>query len=370
MRNNIWFLPKKPGMKRMLFHAINHSGLGHLNRSIAVAQWLKVGIPDLQVLFLIEGGENFINPTGLPWIMVPGHNQTSENENCEQITRNILSVFRPDVLMHETVLHEPIHCSAREAGVKEALMANVGGLLRDQLTRPLSRSRMNELDLLIVLQQREEVAREDQALIDQYTGRTLFAGPLVRQKDRFAGDALRKKLNLTEANNVILLTFGGGGYNLTGELLANTLAARAAILERYPRAKLIVITGPYFSGELPEENDFVCYASRFEPFLTDYLNIASGVVCMAGYSTVNEIAASGVPAVCVPAAEADDQVGAGNMEEYIRVGCTDTGDLALQVISALARERDLSVTQEFSRRAKAAAESIVGEIKRLFDDAV
>jgi len=370
VRNNIWFLPKKPGMQRMLFHAINHSGLGHLNRSIAVAQWLKAGIPNLQVLFLIEGGENFITPTGLPWIMVPGHNQASENENCEQITRNILNVFQPDVMMHETVLHEPIHRAVRDAGVKEALMANVGGLLRDELTHSLDR--MNELDLLIVLQQRQEVAPEDQALIDQFTGKTLFAGPLVRQKDRFAGDALRKKLHLAEADQAILLTFGGGGYNLTGELLANTLAARSAILEQYPRAKLIVITGPYFSGELPAEDDFVCYASRFEPFLTDYLNIASAVVCMAGYSTVNEIAASGVPAVCVPAAEADDQVGAGNMEEYalrfpnIRIGSTATGDLAQQVISALGRERDLSVTQEFARRATAAAASIVDEIKTLF----
>lgn len=358
----------------MLFHAINHSGLGHLNRSIAVAQWLKMGIPNLQVLFLIEGGENFITPTGLPWIMVPGHNQASENENCEQITRTILRVFQPDVMMHETVLHEPIHRAVRDAGVKEALMANVGGLLRDELTHSLAR--MNELDLLVVLQQRQEVASEDQALIDKFIGKSLFAGPLVRQKDRFAGDALRKKLNLTDADHVILLTFGGGGYNLTGELLSNTLAARSAILDKYPRAKLIVITGPYFSGELPVEDDFVCYASRFEPFLTDYLNIASTVVCMAGYSTVNEIAASGVPAVCVPAAEADDQVGAGNMEEYalrfpnIRIASTATEDLAHQVISALGRERDLSVTQEFSRRAKVAAESIVDGIKSLFENAV
>lgn len=356
----------------MLFHAINHSGLGHLNRSIAVAQWLQAGIPDLQVLFLIEGGEDFITPTGLPWIMIPGHNQASENENCEQITRNVLRVFCPDVLMFETVLHAPIHKPAREAGVKEALMANMGGLLRDELT---DSSRMNEIDLLIILQQREEVEPEDQELIARYAGQTLYSGPLVRQKDHLAGEALRHKLGLSSENKVILLTFGGGGYNLTGELLANMLATKASILASYPEAKLVIITGPYFSGELPQLDEFLCYASYFEPFLTDYLNIASAIVCMAGYSTVNEIAASGVPAVCVPAAEADDQVGAGSMEEYaqsfanISIGSTDPEHLARLVVEALGRERDLSVTQEFWRRAALASASIVGEIQRLFDEA-
>lgn len=369
MTSNIWFLPRKPGTKRILFHTINHSGLGHLNRAIAVAQWLQAESQDIHVLFLIEGGEDFIEPTGFPWILIPGHNQATENENCEYITEKVLDVYRPDLMIHETVLHEPIHGPVRVAGVKEALMGNVGGLLRSQLRDKLSM--MNELDLLIVLQQREEVEPADQALIAEYTGTTLYVGPLVRQKDRVASDALRSRLGLTSTDKVLLLTFGGGGYDLTGELLTNVLAARTRILDTYPDVKLIVITGPYFHGELPETNDFVCYASRFEPFLTDYINIASTVVCMAGYSTLNEIAFSGVPAVCVPASEADDQIGAGSMEEYaqrfpnITIGSPDTGALAQHVIAALAKERDISVTRQFWRRAQAASRSITGEIKSL-----
>jgi hypothetical protein len=68
MKSNIWFLPEKPSAKRILMHAINHVGLGHLSRSIAMAQRLQAGIPDVQILLLIEGGEYLIEPTGLPWI--------------------------------------------------------------------------------------------------------------------------------------------------------------------------------------------------------------------------------------------------------------------------------------------------------------
>jgi predicted glycosyltransferase len=374
MMNKMWFLSKKPAVQRILFHTINHSGLGHLNRAIAVAQWLNAGNADVQVLFLIEGGEDFIEPTGFPWILIPGHNQTTEDENCEQITQTVLDVFRPDLVIHETILHEAIHRPVKHAGVKEVLMGNVGGLLRSQIRDKYSL--MNEIDLLIVLQRREEVQPSDQALIARYTGRTLYAGPLVRQKGRMAIDDLRRRLGLTSEHKAILLTFGGGGYDLTKELLANMLAARTHILERYPQAKLIVITGPYFTGDLPEVDEFVCYSSRFEPFLTDYINIASTVVCMAGYNTLNEIAFSGIPAVCIPVSEADDQVGAGSMEEYaqnfpnITLGITNTEELTCHVIEALAKQRDLSVTQEFWHRAQLASQSIVGEIESLLAEAI
>src|SRR6185312_15721109 len=173
--NRIWFLPKKTGVKRILFHAINHVGLGHINRSIAVAQWLKAGIPDLQVLFLIEGGEDFIEPTGFPWIFVPG--QPTESENCEQITRNVLNVFQPDLAIIETRMREQIHRPIRDAGVREVLMGNVGDLLRSQLRENLET--MNEVDLFLVLQRQEEVQPSDQELISHYTGKIVYAGPLV-----------------------------------------------------------------------------------------------------------------------------------------------------------------------------------------------
>jgi len=365
----MWFQPKPAGMKRILFHAINHTGLGHLNRSIAVAQLLRANLPGVQVLFLIEGGEDFIEPTGFPWIMVPGHNQTSEAENIEYITRTTIEVYRPDLAVYETVLLEPIHTPIKEAGIQEVLMGNMGGLLRNQI-RDFSATG-SELDLLLVLQQREELTPDDQALIDQYKGEKTCVGPLVRLKDQFASESLRRKLGLAEENKAILLTFGGGGYDMARQLLTSVLSAREEILAQCPEARLVVVTGPYFVGELPEKDEFVAYASRFEPFLTDYIDISSAIVCMAGYNTVNEIAVSGIPAVCVPTTEADDQIGPGSIAEYAQtfpnmmVGTTDSNILARQVIEALSRERDVTVTRSFWQRANEASQIITGELKKL-----
>lgn len=370
--NNIWYLPREPRVRRVLFHAINHVGLGHINRSIAVAQWLQAAIPALQVLFLIEGGEDFIDPTGYPWILIPG--QASEHEHIEQITRKAIEVFQPDVMIHETLLRPPIHKAAQEAGIKQVVMGSLGDALRDQFRYNLAL--LNEVRLLIVLQQRAEVLTTDQELIAQYRGETLYAGPLVRRKKQLTSEALRKELGLTAEHKVLFVTFGGGGWDIARGLLHTILAAREQILARHPQTRLIVIPGPHFSGELPGQDDFVCYVSRFEPFLNDYIDIASAVVMMAGYSTVNEIASSGVPAVCIPAPDAEDQVGAGGMGEYaqtfpnITVSNTDPEPLTEHILAALERERDFSAVQSFWQRAEAASRDIVAAIARILEESV
>lgn len=355
----------------MLFHAINHVGLGHINRAIAVAQWLKAGIPNVEVLFLIEGGEDFIEPTGFPWIYV--YSQVHEMVHTEQVMRKVLEVFQPDLMVHETILREPLHRPIREAGIPQVLMGNVGELMRGQLRENLAM--INEVRLLLILQQQSEVLEKDQVLISKFRGKTLFAGPLVRQKQLISGADLRQKLGLGTEEQVILVTFGGGGYDMARKLLANLLATRDEVQASYPLARLAVITGPHFSAPLPEIDDFVCYASRFEPFISDYVNISSAVVCMAGYNTVNEIASSGVPAVCVPVADSDDQVGLGSIGEYakrfpnIAVGSNDTPTLARLLLEALGKERDLAVTQEFQQRAESASRSIIDGIKSLLPSA-
>jgi predicted glycosyltransferase len=369
LTSTIWFLPKRPHAKRILFHTINHVGLGHLNRSLAVAQWLQAEDPDVQILFLIEGGEDLIESTSFPWIMVPG--QLDEREPALQITRTVLDVFRPTLVMHDTLVREFVYQPARETGLRQILVGRIGAIFKDQFLHNLPM--MNEMDLLIIPHQKEHVAAFYQAFISQYHGKTVYAGPLVRKKTRVSSEGLMQRLGLTSAHKVILATFGAGGWDIARTLLASLLAAGDQILERYPQAKLIVITGPHFSGELPEVSEFVCYASRFESFLTDYLNIASAVVCMAGYNTVNEVASSGVPAICVPTPEAEDQVGAGNMAEYaqsfpnIVVSTTDTELLARHITNALGCGRDTSVAREFSRRAEIASQRVVAEIKGMLD---
>jgi predicted glycosyltransferase len=367
MNNTIWFLPQRPDgsrFRRVLFHAINHVGLGHINRAIAVAQWLQAATSDLQVLFLIEGGEGFIDPTGYPWILIPG--QASENEHIEQIARKTIEVFQPDVMIHETLLRPPLHHAAQDAEIKQIVMGSLGEALRDQFRHHLPL--LNEVHQLIVLQQQAEVLPADQDLLAQYRGPTLYAGPLVRYKKHPGNGSLREKLGLSSEQKILLVTFGGGGWDIARSLLNTILAAREQILSKYPQTKLIAIPGPHFSGDLPPVDDFVCYASRFEPFLNDYVDIASAVVMMAGYSTINEIAASGIPAVCVPALDAEDQVGAGGMGAYaqtfpnITVSTTEPHVLTQHILNALERKHDFSAVQSFWQRSEVASHKIVNTI--------
>lgn len=366
----MWFLPKQPGTRRVLFHAINHVGLGHMNRAIAVAQWLQALDPQIQCLFLIEGGEEFMQPAGFPWVMV--FSQEAERENTSQITRTVLQVFQPDLAVYETRMRPQIYQPIMECGIPQVLMGNLGELLRTELQDNLQT--LNRIAMFLVLHPQNEVSDADRALISRYSGKAVFAGPLVRRKSSAAAQLLRRKLGLSDADKPILLTFGGGGYTLAKDLLASVLAARPQVLAAYPQAKLVIVTGPHFTAALPPKDEFIVHASLFEPFFSDYLEMASAIVCMSGYNTINEVIATGIPAVAVPTSEADDQVGEGGIGAYaagfphIAVSGIQTDELAQHIIAALGKERNYAATAVFQQKAEAASRRIVQTIHETFLD--
>jgi UDP-N-acetylglucosamine--N-acetylmuramyl-(pentapeptide) pyrophosphoryl-undecaprenol N-acetylglucosamine transferase len=370
--NKLWFLPKQPGVRRVLFHAINHVGLGHMNRAIAVAQWLQAFDPQIQCLFLIEGGENFIRPSGFPWVMVLS--QAAESENTAQMTRTVLEVFQPDLVIYETGLREPIYQTVRETGIPQVLMGNLGELLRGVLTEKLDV--LNTFDMLLVLHPRDEVSEADLELTSHFVGKVVFAGPLVRRKSQEASSALRHKLGLRDTDKPLLLTFGGGGYMQANDLLIHTLATREQVLAAYPETKLVIVTGPHFSGELPPKDDFIVHVSLFEPFFSDFLDMASAIVCMAGYNTINEVVTTGIPAVAVPISESDDQVGKGGIAEYasgfshIAVSSIVTDELSKHIIEALGKERNYDSTAVFQHKAEIASQQIVEALNELLDSRI
>ena len=370
MTSTMWFSAKTPEVKRVLFHTINHTGLGHMNRAINLAQWLKANIPTIQILFLIEGSEDFMAPSGFPWVMTFTH--ANQQEHAEQITRTLLETFRPDLVIYDTMLRQIVYQPVIQAGIKQLLVGKAENIMREQLQEKLDV--IQRMDMLLIVQQRHDVELSDQTLLAQYTGPIVYAGPMLRQKLKTPPEQLRKQLGLTVEDKVLLLTLGGGGYNMANDLLLNVLALKRTILAIHPKTRLIVITGPYFGsngGELPARDEFVCYVSRFEPYFSDYLNIASAVVGMAGYNTVNEVAACGIPTICVPTPEAGDQVGKGSMIEYAKgvpnivVSGIALEELGPRIVAALAQERNLSVVVEFQRRVQSVSQTIVHALKKL-----
>lgn len=267
------------------------------------------------------------------------------------------------------MIRKPILCACKDAGTKQVLVGRVGGVLRSQFQERLSM--INEIDTLLIPHPSSEVTASDQELFAQYSGKIIYTGPIVRLQERTSGESLRHKLGLTDEHKVILLTLGGGGWKLANDLMKNLLTAKTQILEKYPQARLIAIVGPHFDGELPQIDDFVCYASRFEPCITDYLNVASAVVCMGGYNTVYEVATTGLPAVSVPTTETDDFDGrtASYAQRFSHMvqGTAEPEVLAHEVINVLARGRDLASVEVFWQQARAAAQHMTDEIRYLLD---
>lgn len=340
---------------RILFHAINHVGLGHLNRLLAIAEYLREGCALKQCLFLIEGGRDLIQSTDLPWIQIPAFGDFRSERwlkwfgisECEKypegITRAVAQIFGPDIVVLDTVLYKPVVAGIAGTSAKVVLVGRIGDLLRRQLDSGIPE--FDRLDLVLVPQEEAEISITDRQRLRKIKCRVVYTGPIVRDR---GGDPqqLRRTLGLSESDPLIVLTLGGGGWNFAERLLMSVIEARGLILHKVPTCKLVILCGPHFTGSLPKTDDFVLYVSQFEPNVGAFLRAASVVVCMCGYNTMNEVVLAEVPTICVPAPEADDQLARASDYERrfprITTGCLDPIVLANQISALLMEPRRVS----------------------------
>ncbi|MCC6751159.1 MAG: hypothetical protein IT371_26125 [Deltaproteobacteria bacterium] len=365
--------------RRALFHALNHVGLGHLNRTLGVAEALLAAESPPEVLFLIEGGRELIDATPLPWIQIPAFadfrterwRKQFELAECEAYTeavaRGAAEVFRPQLLVGDTVIYPPVVGPARAVGARVALVARIGGLVREQLAA--RDERLAQVDLLVAPHHRGELPAEDEALLDRAGKPVAYVGPIVRRAVSRAQAEKVARL-FAEEERMVLVLLGGGGWGFTRQVLEALLAALPAIERAEPAARVCAIVGPHFQGALPAVGGALRHVARFEADLPCFIERAAAVLCLAGYNTMHEVAAAGVPAVCVPCDEADDQL--ERAREFARrypafaVGEARAEALAEALLAALGRRPDEKVRAEVAEEARATAGRLRGALEPLF----
>jgi predicted glycosyltransferase len=133
--------------------------------------------------------------------------------------------------------------------------------------------------------------------------KTRYCGYLHRLAGQKSRTRIRKELQVSRRERLVLVTPGGGedGY----ELVDTYLSALALLPAKY-RIKSLIICGP----EMPVEQKQLVYRAaannsqvqirEFTDDLMSYMGAADTVVSMAGYNTICEILSAGKPAVIVP----------------------------------------------------------------------
>ena len=319
---------------KILVYSHDTFGLGNIRRMIAICEYLKTHVPGLSVLLLTGSPmhHSFRLVEGIDYVKLPCiKRDLTGNIGVKYLNLNTESTLR----LRQELIRSTVTNFTPDVFIVDKKPGGVGGELEESLKALKSESPGTSVVLLLrdilddadatIEQWRRQRAYE---LIEDYYDRILVVGlpelydvreeyqfPLaLRAKVDFCGylrreagagnrDALRRELNVTRSDRMVLVTTGGGedGYSLLLTYLQG--------LARYGRLaswKSVVVTGPELAEahqcEIRQLMDRCphTHVIEFTDQMMNFLQCADVVVSMGGYNTICEILSLRKRAVIVP----------------------------------------------------------------------
>lgn len=291
--------------ERVLIYAINGRGMGHLNRTLILANALRKASPNLPIHFVV-GSPLFglVSGSGFDVTKIPDahhplgsmvgihHREAYQNA----VFDSLLGAIRPTRFIVDFIVNEPLFEIAERHGARVVL------LYRKQRVEELSRWRKERClrSVHSFLLPHAESELSDAEVPKEWQGRVAFLGPLSRELEQAAVRSVRARYT-DERSKLCVVSIGGGGYAES----YRTLRVAEATAQRLTRTATgqpvhwVIVYGPYYPHHVPDSEGNVTRL-RFEPQLLELFAGADVVVCNAGYNTVSEVAVSGTPAVVIP----------------------------------------------------------------------
>jgi predicted glycosyltransferase len=316
---------------RVMFCCNEAVGLGHMRRTLALAEYLRTHTR-LRSQLIVTGSpvaQNFPLPPGadyikLPAVMKVGSGQYASRSmpipfsQVEDMRRDILLSaarhFRPDILL---VDHAP-------AGIGGEIIATLRYLkdnsphtrlvlgLRDivdeaaKVRQAWARTRVYDLldhvyDRILIYGQRDIYdGASEYGLSPRAAEKTRYMGYLRRANNGRRAEQVRAELGLL-SGRLVVVTAGGGA---DGHALLATMIA--ALKRRPARFDCLLVAGPLMPAR--ERDQLTALAGDqpglrlldFAEDMTDYIGAADVVVSMGGYNTVCETLSFERPAIIVP----------------------------------------------------------------------
>lgn len=322
------------GVKAM-FYCHDTYGLGHLRRTLALANQVHVSMPGVSQLIVTGSpcAHSFDLPQGADYVKLPS---VTKDTNGDYVTRSLSSSFasirdmRSDILLSAAMHFQPdfFIVDHAPAGLDGEAIATLRYLrkhhpetklivgLRDiideapKVRRSWARDGIyglldNVYDLILVYGNRRiyDVV-EEYGLSRIAASKTRFVGYLNRERGCVGPEEVRDSLPM-RTGKLVVVTAGGGGdgqelFDATVRGLVEADDSAAADFD------CLLIGGPL----MPEEDrtslrDLLAHRDNlhfldFADPMTSYIGAADLVVSMGGYNSVCEILSLGRPAIIVP----------------------------------------------------------------------
>jgi predicted glycosyltransferase len=313
---------------RFLLYSHDGLGLGHLRRNLAVAHALIDLAPQSSILLATsaEEAQRFELPPNVDILRLPGLRKV---DNGRYVPRRLnvtwnharsmraslllaaVNSFNPSVVLvdkHPLGLDgelEPALAHTRAAGGKAVLglrdVLDDAAAVRAELEeRGLFELIPEYYDRVLVYGQPDILdARKEYGFPQAVEAITHFCGYVVSPVKRARPNGRRAATNMKDPH--VLATAGGGEDGV--ELLSSFVEAAA----RRPW-QAGVVSGPQCDPQAASRlgkraSEAGVAFRRFVPDLSSEFGSLDALVCMGGYNTLTEAAASGVSTVCVPRVE-------------------------------------------------------------------
>lgn len=318
--------------KKILFYSHDTFGLGHINRILAIGNYLSRHREGVSVLLVSGSGiiHGIRIPRGIDYIKLPSVTKTGDESYRskylslslketlklrETILLDTAVSFKPDIFVVDNV---PLGLKKEAQPTLEALRKSRPACrivlsMRDILDDPAKiRRNWNEngiygvlnsyFDAVLVFGLRDlyDVTKEYD-VPEPASSKFLFCGYIKKSRTFDPPEKIRDRLDIN-GHRFILITAGGGG---DGEKLIET---SLEAMERYKEGlfKSLVVLGPDFPEKKEKKIRARYWANRkfiitnFVDHLPDFINASDLVISMGGYNTICEILSLRKRAIVVP----------------------------------------------------------------------
>lgn len=326
--------------RRVVFYAVNGTGVGHLTRLLSIARWLRrlsaaLDVP-LECWFLTSSeADGLAFAEGFAAFKIPsktivseaGIDKVAHRALAKQWVWQSLATLRPDLFVVDTFprgsfgeLLNAFDLCRRTAFVYRPVR-------REVAERPDFQAMLSLYDLILVPESDAEVT-----VPDAVKDRLVHVGPVLARErwEMLPREVARARLGVPDDRACVYVSAGGGGDAGAPRQLEWAIAS----LARDPSLSLVVGTGALYRGAP------IPHVTNLPGVAAEWSLAFDAAVSAAGYNSFGELMFAGVPTAFLPQQKlADDQ--RARAERAVQAGAgaitTHDSDLAAVVRALVAR---------------------------------
>ena len=311
---------------KILIHAINGVGLGHLVRTVQVAKAIRDIRGDLEIVFVTNSEfPGFITKSSFNFhkLKISTKDVLDQKISYEDYLKynnlhlkKIIEKENPNMILFDSELNESLmdFCIKKKIKISFILREKT----KDKFYHLIRSGMLKMIDLVLIPHHKWDLDKECVGELQGYNN-VFFVGPIIKTTSN-SNIFTQKSSDFFK----ILVTFSGGANiienremfnkvsDFLGYLKSNDLRIKGRLV------KLNLIVGPFF-----DKNSCNLHGLEYSSFEYDLMNKmreSDIIISSAGYNIINEIIYTKTPSLLIPLPRKEDDQFA-RAEKLERMGC-------------------------------------------------